>query len=217
MVRASVGGGKSLLSYILADMYLEQFGLGSYFTSPVEKPRTSEDGRFDYVFHRYVDLGTYFSNGKKIKKFNTSKHKVIHKDERQVEFNPRQSTTKEYKDNFLPQQRDEILMRHQGITHIYKYTQYTKLDSQDMQALTYMHDVQTIKDIPYKQWIEKGTFDYVPIKLKITTYILDISFDGTIKRKRVGSCKIPVTQEQLDHFDTQAEKYRDAGLKLDFE
>jgi len=216
MIRAKVGGGKSLLSFILAEIFLEDNGLGSYFTSPVEKPQITEDGKFKYVYHRYIDLDSYFKDGRKIKKFNTEKHKAIHKDERHLEFNPRLNNTGDYKGKFIPQQKDEILMRHQGITHVYKYSQYTKLDSQDMQALTYMHDVETIKDIPIPRWLETGNFNVIPIKLKVTTYIVEVGFDTGMKRKKVGSCKIPITWEQLQRFDTHAEKYRDAGIPVDF-
>lgn len=216
MIRAKVGGGKSILSFILAEIYLQEHGLGSYFTSPVEKPQITEDGKWKYVYHRYIDLDTYFKDGRKIKKFNTEKHKVIHKDERHLEFNPRLNNTGDYKGKFIPQQKDEILMRHQGITHVYKYSQYTKLDSQDMQALTYMHDVETIKDIPVQRWLDTGEFNYIPIKVKVTTYVVEVGFDTGMKRKKVGSCKLPITYEQLQRFDTHAEKYRDAGIPVDY-
>jgi len=217
MVRAVVGGGKSLTSFILAEIFLEETGLSSYFTSPVEKPQVTDDGEFLYVNHRHINLNDYYDkNGRKIKKFNTEKHKMIHKDERHLEFNPRLNNSKEYKNKFIPQQQDEILMRHQGITHIYKYSQYSKLDSQDMQALTYMHDVETVKDIPIKRWIDRGRFDYIPVVLKFTTYIIDVDFSGDMKRKKIGSCKIRVSPEVLDRFDTHAESYRDAGLPVDY-
>lgn len=217
MVRASVGGGKSLLSFILGELYRMQTGLGSYYTSPVEKPRLTDDGRFFYTYHRLINLDDYFDDqGNKIKKFNTEKHKIIHKDERHLEFNPRQNGTSEYKSKFLPQQKDEILMRHQGITHIYKYTQYMKLDSQDMQALTFMHDVSTAKDIPLERWLEDGLFNIIPLKLKIQSFVLDVNFTGDMKRKKVASYTIEVPCEILQHYDTHAERYRDEGLKLDY-
>src|SRR6056297_931199 len=97
MVRASVGGGKSLLSFILAELYLEKTGLATYFTSPVEKPQITKDGKFKYVYHRYIDLDNYFANGKRTKRFNTQKYKMIMKDERHLDFNPRLNNTKEYK------------------------------------------------------------------------------------------------------------------------
>ncbi len=107
-------------------------------------------------------------------------------------------------------------MRHQGITHVYKYSQYTKLDSQDMQALTYMHDVETVKDIPIQRWLETGEFPFIPIKIKVSTFVIDVSFKGEMKRKKIGSCRIPITFEQLKRFDTHAEKYRDAGIPVDY-
>lgn len=222
MVRASVGGGKSLLSYILAELYRIKTGLGCYFTSPVEKPRLSEDERFYYVYHRVINLDDYFmyDNDKekyvKIKKFNTAKHKVMHKDERHLDYNPRENNTKAYKDRFIAQQQDEILMRHQGITHIYKYTQYMKLDGQDMQALTYMHDVSTVKDIPLSRWLEDGNFNIIPVKLKIKTYKLDVSFDGSLKRIKIATYTLDVPFELLQNFDTHAESYRDNQLPVDY-
>ena len=216
MIRAKVGGGKSLASFILAEIYLKETGLSSYFTSPVEKPQLTEDEEFYFVYHRHINLDDYFDeNGKKIKKFNTEKHKVIMKDERHLAFNPRNNGKTEYNNKFQPQQKDEVLMRHQGVSHIYKLSQYMKLDSQDMQALTYMHDVETVKDIPISRWLDTGEFKYVPIKLKFTTYIIDIDFDK-MKRKRLGSYKIEIPYQLLERFDTHAEKYRDAGLPVDF-
>lgn len=217
MIRAKVGGGKSLASFILAEIYLKETGMSSYFTSPVEKPQITKDGKWKYVYHRYINLDDYYDkNGNKIKKFNTKKHQVIMKDERHLEFNPRLNKGSDYNAKFIPQQKDEVLMRHQGITHIYKYSQYTKLDSQDMQALTYMHDVQTVKDIPIQRWLDTGELNYVPIVLKFTTYIVEVEFEGPTKRKKVGSCKIPVPYQLLERFDTHAEKYRDAGLPVDY-
>ena len=121
----------------------------------------------------------------------------------------------DYNDKFIPEQRDEILMRHEGMEYIYKYSQYFKLDSQDMDALTYMHDVETVKDIPIKRWLETGKLNYIPIVLKFTTFVIELSFDGAMKRKKVGSCKIPIPYELLERFDTHAERYRNAGLPVD--
>lgn len=217
MIRAKVGGGKSLLSFVLAEAYLKETGHASYFTSPVEKPKLTSDGKFFYVYHRYINLDDYFDkDGKKTKKFNTQKYKVIHKDERHLQFNPRLNNTSEYKKKFIPQQQDEILMRHQGISHVYKYSQYSKLDSQDMQALTYMHDVQVVKDIPLKRWLETGDFNYIPVAIKITTYEVEVGFEGDMKRKRIATQKLPIPFEVLENFDTHAEKYRYAGLPVDY-
>lgn len=218
MVSASVGGGKSLLSFVLAEINREKTGLGSYFTSPVEKPRVTEDGTFKYVYHRYINLDDYYDeNGKKLKKFNTKKYKIIMKDEVHLKFNPRMNNTKEYKKKYIPQQKDEILMRHGGITHIYKFSQYKKLDSQDMQALTYMHEVSTVKDIPIKDWLETGEFIFRPVMLKVVTFVIDVQFDGSMKRKKVGGCKLAVSAELLKQYDTHAEKHQLDGVPLDYE
>lgn len=217
MVSASVGGGKSLLSFILAEINLDKTGLATYFTSPVEKPQLTKDGKFKYVYHRYINLDNYYDkDGKKVKRFNTEKHKMIMKDERHLEFNPRLNNTAEYKKKFIPQQRDEILMRHEGITHIYKFSQYKKLDSQDMQALTYMHEVKTVKDIPIRDWLETGDFNYRPVMLKVNTFIINVEFDGSMKRKKVGSCRLAVSAEVLERFDTYAERYQIEGLPVDY-
>lgn len=184
MIRAKVGGGKSLASFVLAEIYLEQTGLSSYFTSPVEKPSITEDGEWLYVFHRVINTDDYYKKGHKVLNFNTKKHRAIHKDERHLEYNPRMNNRSDYNDKFIPEQRDEILMRHEGMEYIYKYSQYFKLDSQDMDALTYMHDVETVKDIPIKRWLETGKLNYIPIVLKFTTFVIELSFDGAMKRKK---------------------------------
>lgn len=216
MIRAKVGGGKSLASFVLAEIYLEETGLGSYFTSPVEKPSVTEDGEWLYVFHRVINTDDYYKGGKKVLNYNTDKHKVIHKDERHIEYNPRLNNTSDYKNKFIPEQKDEILMRHEGMEYIYKYSQYMKLDSQDMDALTYMHDVETVKDIPISRWLDTGELNYIPVVLKFTTFVIEITFDGGMKRKKVGSCKIPIPYHLLQRFDTHAERYRNAGLPVDY-
>ena len=216
MIRAKVGGGKSLASFVLAEIYLQETGLGSYFTSPVEKPSVTADGEWLYVFHRVINTDDYYKDGKKILNFNTDKYKAIHKDERHLEYKPRLNKRHDYNNKFIPVQKDEILMRHEGIEYIYKYSQYMKLVSQDMDALTYMHDVETRKDIPIRRWLDTGELNYIPIKLKFTTYVVEISFDGRMKRKKVGSCKIPIPYDLLQRFDTHAERYRNAGLPVDY-
>ena len=216
MIRAKVGGGKSLASFVLAEIYLEETGLGSYFTSPVEKPSVTDDGEWLYVFHRVINTDDYYKGGKKVLNFNTSKYKAIHKDERHLDYNPRLNGSKDYNAKFIPEQRDEILMRHEGFEYIYKYSQYMKLDSQDMDALTYMHDVETVKDIPVRRWLDTGDLNYIPIRLKFTTFVVEIEFDGRMRRKKVGSCRISVPYELLQRFDTHAERYRNAGLPVDF-
>ena len=216
MVRAKVGGGKSLSSFILAEIYLEETGKGSYFTSPVEKPSVTEDGEWLYVFHRVIDTDKYYKGGNKVLNYNTEKYKVMHKDERHLEYNPRNNKSKDYNNKFMVEQQDEILMRHQGFESIYKYSQYMKLDSQDMDALTYMHDVETVKDIPIRRWLDTGELNFIPIALKFTTFKIEIEFDGTMRRKKIGSCKIPIPYQLLQRFDTHAESGRYAGLPVDF-
>ena len=139
MIRAKVGGGKSLTSFVLAEMTLEATGYGSYFTSPVEKPQLSEDGKYYYVHHRVIDMKDYYKDGKKVMNFNTDKYKDIHKDERHLQYNPRLNKGKEYNKSFVPEHEDHLLMRHDGMEHIYMYSQHAKLDAQDMDSITYMH------------------------------------------------------------------------------
>ncbi|MDA3884885.1 MAG: hypothetical protein PF638_04750 [Candidatus Delongbacteria bacterium] len=217
MIKAKVGGGKSLTSFVLAELYLEETGRGSYFTSPVEKPQVTDDGNWLYVYHRVIDPSDYYKDGKKIKNYNSEKYKIFHKDERLITFNRRENKSSEYNKKFIPEQRDEVLMRHQGIERIYKYSQSPKLDSQEMELLTYMHEVETVKTIPTKRWLESGRFDYIPVKLKFTTYELQFNFgDSSMKRKKIGSCTLPVPFEILKRFDTHAESKRYAGLPVDY-
>ena len=216
MIRAKVGGGKSLTSFVLAEMTLLRTANGSYFTSQVEKPQLSEDKKYWYVHHRVIDLNDYYSEGKKVKNFNTEKYKDIHKDERHLQYNPRMNKGKKYNDTFVPEHEDHLLMRHEGMEHIYMYSQHGKLDSQDMDSITYMHEVQTIKDIPLKRWLDSGDLKYIPIKLKFTTYTVDVGFDGSMKRNRVAKFSLPIPFDVLARFDTHAEKYKYAGLPVDF-
>jgi hypothetical protein len=217
MIRAKVGGGKSLTSFVLAQMTLEQTGIPSYFTSPVEKPQLSEDGKYYYVYHRVIDLKHYYKDGKKVMNFNTDKYKNIHKDERHLQYNPRMNKGKKYNESFIPEHEDHLLMRHDGMEGIYMYSQHMKLDSQDMDSLTFMHEVETVKDIPIKAWLNKGNLRYVPVKLKFVTYTIQSEFDGTIKRKKYAQFSLPVKYEVLERYNTYAENRKHAGLKKDYE
>lgn len=216
MIRARVGGGKSLTSLVIAEMTLEHTGFASYFTSAVEKPQLSEDGTYWYVMHRVIKLSDYYKDGKKSMNFNTKKYKNIHKDERHLEFNPRMNKTKEYNSRFIPEHEDDLLMRHTGFEHKFMYSQHMKLDSQDMDAITLMHEVETVKDIPIKRWLEDGGFKYIPIKLKFTSYTIEIDFDGSMKRKVFRKWKLQVPYEVLNKFETHAEKDKYAGLPYDY-
>ena len=217
MIRAKVGGGKSLTSFILAEIYLEETGYGSYFTSPVEKPQVTEDGELLYVHHRLINLNNYYDKGKKVRDYNTTKYKIMHKDERILQYPPRNNKSTAYNERFIPEHLDELLMRHKGLLRIYKYSQHPKLDSMEMETITYMHEVETKKDIQVKNWLASGKFNYVPIMLKFSTYILEYNFgDSKLRRKKVGSCKIPVPFELLQRFDTHAERLRNTGLPVDF-
>lgn len=216
MVRSRVGGGKSLTSLVLAELTLRKTGLPSYFTSPVEKPRLSEDGRYFYVMHRVVNTDDYYREGKKVKNFNAEKRPYFHKDERHLDYNPRMNKGKAYNKKWIPEHEDELLMRHDGFKVIIKYSQHLKLDSQEMDALTYMHEVETKKDIPIKRWLDDGKFKYIPVKLKFDTYKIEVNFDGSMKRKLVKKWELPVPYEVLQMFDTHAEAYKHAGLPMDY-
>jgi hypothetical protein len=216
MIRARVGGGKSLASFVLAEMTLEHTGYASYFTSPVEKPQLSEDGTYWYVMHRVINMNDYYKDGKKVMAYNTDKYKNMHKDERHLDYNPRMNKGKKYNSTFIPEHEDHLLMRHDGFDHIYMYSQHMKLDSQEMDALTLMHEVETNKDIPIQRWLEDGEFKYIPIKLKFTSYTIEVDFDGSIKRKVFKSWKIPVPYDVLKRFDTHAERNKHAGLPKDY-
>lgn len=216
MVRAKVGGGKSLTSFVLAKLVLERTGYPSYMTSSVEKPKLSEDGKYWYVLFPVIDLNTYYANGKKLKRFNTKKYKNMHKDENHLRFNPRLNKTKEYNDKFIPEHKDELLMRHDGFDTITKYSQHIRLDSQDMETIDLMHEVETIKDIPIKRWVDDGMFKYIPIKLKFESYKIEVQFDGTIKRKLYKKWSLPVPYDVLLEFNTYAEANASDGLPYDF-
>lgn len=216
MVRSRVGGGKSLTSLVLAELVLRKTGLPSYFTSPVEKPRLSEDKRYYYVMHRVVNTDDYYKDGRKVKNFNAAKRPYFHKDERHLDYNPRMNKGKAYNKKWIPEHEDELLMRHNKFKVIIKYSQHLKLDSQEMDALTYMHEVETKKDIPIKRWLDDGTFIYIPVKLKFDTYKIEVNFDGSMKRKLVKKWELPVPYEVLAIFDTHAESYKHAGLPLDY-
>lgn len=216
LIRSRVGGGKSLTSLVLAEMTLEHTGYSSYFTSPVEKPQLSEDGKYWYVMHAVVNLDDYYKDGKKVLNFNTDKRKDFHKDERHLDYNPRMNKGKEYNKRFVPEHEDHLLMRHDGFEHIMMYSQHMKLDSQEMDALTLMHEVETVKDIPIKRWLDDGQFNYIPIKLKFVSYSVEIDFDGSMKRKVYKKWKLTVPYEVLKKFDTHAEKRKHAGLPFDY-
>jgi len=216
LVRSRVGGGKSLTSLVLAELTLNTTGYPSYFTSPVEKPRLSEDGRYYYVMHRVVNTDDYYQEGKKVKNFNAALRPYFHKDERHLDYNPRLNKGKEYNKKWVPEHEDELLMRHDKFKVIIKYSQHMKLDSQEMETLTYMHEVETRKDIPIKRWLEDGRFNYIPVKLKFHTYVIDFDFEGNHRRKLVKKWSLPVPYEVLQIFDTHAESYKHAGLPMDY-
>ncbi len=217
MIRASVGGGKSLTSITLAEYVLEKYGMPSYFTSPVEKPRLSEDEKYKYVYHKVIDLNKYYKDGKKVLNFNFKMFPYIHKDERHLRYNPRLNKTGEYNKQFVPEHEDEILMRHQGAIGIYKYSQHMKLDGQELETLKFMHEVETIKNIPYKKWMKDGLFDFIPVKLKFETFIIKTEFDGRHTRELYREWSMNVPLDVLERFDTHAEANKYAHLPFDFE
>lgn len=216
MIRARVGGGKSLTSFVLAEMTLKETGHASYFTSAVEKPQLSEDGKYWYVYHRVIDMKDYYKDGRKVMNYNTNLYKNIHKDERHLDYNPRMNKGKEYNARFIPEHQDHLLMRHDGFDNIYMYSQHMKLDSQEMDALTLMHEVETVKDIPIQRWLDDGKFNFIPVTLKFTSYTVEVEFDGSMKRKVFRKWKITVPYEVLQRFDTHAEKVKHAGLPYDY-
>lgn len=216
MIRASVGGGKSLTSFVLAEYCLEHFGEVSYFTSPVEKPQLSEDGKYYYVMHRVINMNDYYQDGKKVMNHNFQKYPYMHKDERHLTYNPRLNKTKEYNDRFIPEHEDQLLMRHQGAKALYMYSQHVRLDTQEMETITLMHEVSTKKDIVYKKWLQNDVFVYIPTKLKFKTYKIDFEFDGSYSRTLVKKWKLDVPLEVLERYDTHAEANKYSHLKIDY-
>lgn len=217
MVRAKVGGGKSLTSFVLAEYVLENFGMVSYFTSPVEKPQLSENGKYWYVMHRVIDLSDYYKDGKKVMNYNFKKYPYFHKDERHLRFNPRLNRTKVYNDQFIPEHEDEILMRHDGAKAIYKYSQHIRLDTQELENLTLMHEVKTKKDIPLKEWLDNDKFDFIPTRLKFESYYINIDFDGTYSRVLFKKWSMKVPLGVLKRFETHAESGKYKHLKVDYQ
>ncbi|HLT00216.1 MAG TPA: hypothetical protein VK005_01860 [Acholeplasma sp.] len=219
MVRAPVGGGKSLTSATIAYIQLQLTGYPSYFTAKVEKPKLTDDGKFWYTTHRVIDLADYYKDGKKVKEFNTKNRKFIHKDERSLEYLPRENRSKEYNNKFIPEHKDELIMRHKGFLGIYKYSQHFKLDALEMDALTYMHDVSIVKDLPVGQWLKDGELRIFPTLIYVESYKVATDFKGVTERYLVCDpyfIEIPY-EEVLMNFDTTAEANRDAGLPLDYE
>lgn len=215
-IRAKVGGGKSLTALIIAEEILKLFKVASYISSSIEKPQLSEDGKYWYVHHRVADPKSYYKDGKKIKRHNTAKYPYFHKDERHLDYNPRLNKSKEYNATFIPEHEDELLMRHAGFKAIYKYSQHIKMDSQEMEALTFLHELQLKKDLPLKKWLDDGKFDKIPTKITFYTYTIDYDFDGSMKRKLFKKWSLKVPLEVLAKFDTHAEKNRHSGLPLDY-
>lgn len=204
--RAPVGGGKSLTSFVLAERTLALYGHPSYFTSPVEKPQLDEEGEYYYVMHKVINLDDHYVKGKKVKDFDYEKYPHVYKDERHLRYNPRMNKTKEYNEKWLIEHNDELLMRHDGAKTINKFSQHMKLDSQEMETATYMHEIEAKKGLPWKQWLKDGLLRVYPYVIHFKTYKIDFTFEGIPERKLVKKWKLPVPMEVLERYDTHAEK-----------
>ena len=189
MIRAKVGGGK---------------------------PRLSEDGKYWYVMHQVIDLRKYYKNGKKVLQFNTDKRKRINKDERHLQYPPRMNKTKEYNESFNIEHEDHLLMRHDGMDWIGMYSQHMKLDSLDMDSITYMHEVSTVKSLPVMRWLNDGLLRIFPTKLKIESYTVDTDFKGQMDRRLIKKHSIKIKYDVLQRYDTHAEARKHAGIKKDY-
>jgi len=210
-------GGKSITSWELAEWLREKTGYASYFTSPIEKPRLSEDGTYWYVYHRYIHLNRYYKEGKKVLNYNTDKYKSMFKDEKQVEQNPRLNKTKEYNQIYIPEHTDDILLAHQGFdNNIHILSQHAKHDAQTMEVLAMYHRIEkTVKGVNYRKWLEDGKFELVPIYVRITAYTIESAFNE-IKLKKFKRYKLKISYQNLPYFDTHAEANRYKHLPKDY-
>lgn len=210
-------GGKSLTSFILAEWLREKTGYASYFTSPIEKPRLSEDGSYWYVYHRYIHLNRYYKDGKKVLNFNTDKCKSMFKDEKQADQNPRLNKTKEYNSIYIPEHTDDILLAHQGFdNNIHILSQHAKHDSQTMEVVAMNHRIEkTVKGVSYKKWLHDGKFEIVPVYIKVTAYKPEATINE-VKLKKYKTYKLKVPYELLPYFDTHAEANRFKHLPKDY-
>lgn len=215
-IRGNVGGGKSLTSFILAEMTLEMTGHPSYMTAKVEKPQLSEDGSYWYVMHPVIDVKSYYKKGKKIKRYNGHKYPYMHKDERHLEYNPRLNKKNSYNDTFVPEHADELVMRHDGFKAIYKYSQHIKLDGQEAETINMVHIVSVVKGVPRKKWLKDGKYDRIPTKLKFTSYHPTVELNGEYSLKKYKTWSMPVPYEVLERYDTHAERNRHSHLPIDF-
>lgn len=209
--RSPVGGGKSLTSLVLAERALKVTGFASYFTSPVEKPQRAldDDGNeYWYVMHKVEKLDDVYVNGKRAKEFDYDRYPYVNKDERHLRFNPRMNKTKEYNQAWLVEHEDELLMRHDGAKRIYKFSQHMKLDSQEMETATYMHDIKAVKGLPWTQFLKDGLLRIYPYMIQFETYEIIYSFKGDMDRRLVAKWNLMVPMEVLDKFDTHAERRR---------
>lgn len=209
--RSPVGGGKSLTSLVLAERALKVTGFASYFTSPVEKPQRAldDDGNeYWYVMHKVEKLDDVYVNGKRAKEFDYDRYPYVNKDERHLRFNPRMNKTKEYNQAWLVEHEDELLMRHDGAKRIYKFSQHMKLDSQEMETATYMHDIKAVKGLPWTQFLKDGLLRIYPYVIQFETYEIIYSFKGDMDRRLVAKWNLMVPMEVLDKFDTHAERRR---------
>lgn len=209
--RSPVGGGKSLTSLVLAERALKVTGFASYFTSPVEKPQKAVDddgNEYWYVMHKVEKLDDVYVNGKRAKEFDYDRYPYVNKDERHLRFNPRMNKTKEYNQAWLVEHEDELLMRHDGAKRIYKFSQHMKLDSQEMETATYMHDIKAVKGLPWTQFLKDGLLRIYPYMIQFETYEIIYSFKGDMDRRLVAKWNLMVPMEVLDKFDTHAERRR---------
>lgn len=209
--RSPVGGGKSLTSLVLAERALKVTGFASYFTSPVEKPQKAVDddgNEYWYVMHKVEKLDDVYVNGKRAKEFDYDRYPYVNKDERHLRFNPRMNKTKEYNQAWLVEHEDELLMRHDGAKRIYKFSQHMKLDSQEMETATYMHDIKAVKGLPWTQFLKDGLLRIYPYVIQFETYEIIYSFKGDMDRRLVAKWNLMVPMEVLDKFDTHAERRR---------
>jgi hypothetical protein len=209
------GGGKSISSYTMAEIIRKVEGMASYFTSPVENLRLSEDGKYWYFYHPVINPDNYYRDGKKVLEYNFEKYAALFKDENHLRYNPRMNKGNDYNKRFVPEHNDELLVRQQFKHGIHIFTQQMRVDSQQMESCMFYHIIhKTVKGLPYLKWIDDGQFKIIPRFVKISSYKIEKKLDSQ-KLKLYRRFKLHIDPEIIPYFNTYAERNRNAHLKKD--
>lgn len=215
-VRALPRKGKSLLAFNKANRDMESTGFSSYFTSPIEKPKITKDGKFYYLNHKVIDLKSYYKDGVKRKRFNTQFFKRLWVDEFHVLNNPRRNNEKENKDFIIPLVNDFVRLTHLGFECIYLLSQVPSNDIQIMSILAGYHDVEVKKGVDYLRWLLTGKFEVLPLYIKVKSHEIVWDSNGSWKKVLKRTWKERINQDNLPYFETLAERHVDDHLPFDY-